>query len=122
LYSLTGGWLERAWEQSTGQSWAAFIAANPAATVEFVETSMRTAGIAQLTIGVLVVLVALFAYRRGQKWSWYSLLAGGIIYWVGFLIHEIIAGGPLPWVIAGLVLLIIALAVPAKSILAQKSS
>ena len=119
FYSFSGGWLERAWEQQAGQPWADFVAANPAATVDFVQGSMKMDGIAQLAIGVLILLVTIFAYRKGQKWSWYSLLAGGIIYWVGFLIFEIISGGPLPWALAGLVLLIIALAVPAKSILTQ---
>ena len=117
--SLTGGTLDRAWEQMSGQSWESFVAANPATTTDFVQGGMKMDGVSTLAIAALVITITLFAYRKGQKWSWYSLLAGGIIYWVGFLIFEIVAGGPIPWVIAGLVLLIIALAVPAKTILTQ---
>ena len=122
VMSLTGGTIGRAFEQMSGQSWESFVAANPAQTSDFVKGSMRVDGVATLAIAVLVITVTLFAYRKGQKWSWYSLMAVGIIFWVGFLIHEIIGGGPIQWVIAGLVLLIIALAVPAKAILTQKSS
>ena len=116
------GVMEPDFESTTGQSWAGFIAANPAATVNYVQMEMVFQGIALLAIAVLFLLVTLFAYRRGQRWSWYTLLAGGIIYWVGLLIqHTFIAADPI-WPIIGLVLLVIALVLPAKSILTQKSS
>lgn len=121
FYTLSGGWQERAWEQMTGQAWSSFAASNPAATAQHISMSARMDGVAQLAMGALVVMIVLFAYRRGQKWSWYALLAGGIIYWLGFLIFEIIAGGPIPWVVLGLILLIVGLALPAKDILTQKS-
>ncbi len=116
------GLLEPEFEQIAGQSWASFVAANPAATADFVKMSMVLHGIAHLALAALVIALALFAYRRAQKWSWYGILAGGMIYWVGMLIQHIIIVGNLMIPIIGLVLLVIALAVPAKVILTQKSS
>ena len=117
-----GSLLEPKFEQLGGQSWADFVAANPAATVDYIQMEKRLLGIAQLAIAALVVTVTLFGYRRGQRWSWYVLLAAGVIYWAGFLIHFMVTTGDLkPPPIIALVLLVIALALPAKNILTQKS-
>ena len=115
--------MEPKFERLAGQSWADFVAANPVATVDYIQMEKRLLGIAQVATAALVVVVTLFGYRRGQKWSWYSLLAAGLIYWAGFLIHFMITTGDLkPPPIIALVLLVIALALPAKNILTQKSS
>lgn len=118
-----GSLVEPQFEQLAGQSWADFVTANPEATIDYLQMEKRLLGIAQLAIAVLVVVVTLFGYRSGQKWSWYSLLAAGVIYWAGFLIHFLITTGDLKTPpIIGLVLLVIALALPAKNILTQKSN
>ena len=115
--------MEPKFEQMAGQSWADFVAANPTATVDYIQMEKRLLGIAQVAMAVFVVMVTLFAYRKGQRWSWYSLLAAGVIYWAGFLIHFMVTTGDLkPPPIIALVLLVIALALPAKNILTQKSS
>ena len=114
--------LESGFEEIAGQSWAAFVAANPAATVELIEMLVINMAIAQVAIAAFVLMLTLFGYRRGQKWAWYSLLVGNIIILVGILISSILSSLDFRMPIIGLVLLIIALAVPAKSILTQQSS
>ena len=117
-----GAILEPMFEQMAGQSWVSFVAANPLATADFVQMEITLDGIAQLALAALLVAITLTGYRRGQKWSWYGLLAGGMIYWVGFLIHHLIIEADPMIPIIGLVLLVIALAVPAKDMLTKKSS
>ena len=105
-------------ESSTGQSWESFVAANTPAAIDHINWAFIMHGVKQLAEGVLIIGIALYAYRRRQKWSWYTLLASGLIIWVSMLFS-----GATPMVpVIALVLLIIALAVPAKDILVQKSS
>lgn len=120
LVALVPGMTE--FEQTAGQSWESFVAANTPAVADWAKMALVLHGITLIAYAVLVIPITLYAYRRGQKWSWYTLLASGLIYHLGMLIHHIITGANLSIPIIGLVLLVIALAVPAKDILTQKSS
>ncbi len=102
-------------ESSTGQSWESFVAANTPATIDHINWAYTTHATKQIAEGALIILIALYAYRRGQKWSWYALLIFGLIIWVTMLFS---GANPMIPVIS-LVLLVIALAVPAKDILTQ---
>ena len=116
------GGMTAEFEQTAGQSWESFIAANPAATADWARMSNVLQGAKQLAAAILIIGITLYAYRKGQTWSWYTLLAGGLIIFVSMLIHHIIIGAKLIIPIIGLVLLVIGLAVPAKDILTQKAS
>jgi hypothetical protein len=108
------------WFETMGdQSWAAFVAANPEATVDFVQLLVISLGTTQLAIAAFVLIITLYGYRRGEKWAWYTLLVGNIILFASMLISGILNSMNLNMSVLGLVLLIIALAVPAKKILSQ---
>ncbi|MBN2017798.1 MAG: hypothetical protein JW794_06720 [Candidatus Cloacimonetes bacterium] len=64
-----------------------------------------------------IIGITLGAYRKGEKWSWWTLLV--IIMPVP--IYCIIAHGWMSWNIIGLVLSVIPLVIPAKAILSKKS-
>ena len=110
------------YESATGLSWESVVAANAPATIDYINGLWYSHAVYVIAQAALIILIALYAYRRGQKWSWYALLAGGVVLWGGMLIHHIIIGAWLIIPIISLVLLAIALAVPAKDILTKKAT
>jgi hypothetical protein len=70
------------------------------------------------TTGVAMIGISLGSYRKAEKWAWWSLLVVGL---APALACIILHGISLP-VLAGLILVILALAIPAKSILGKKSA
>ena len=66
--------------------------------------------------GVAIIGIALGAYSKGEKWSWWTLL----IIVMAVPIYCIFAHGWLTWNIVGIVVSAIPLIVPAKAILYLK--
>jgi hypothetical protein len=48
----------------------------------------RTAGLAFVGFGVLVMVVAVVPYRRGQRWAWLALWVVPV-FMIGLLLHEL---------------------------------
>jgi hypothetical protein len=60
-------------EGFTGQQWADFAESNPKATAFFLLEGTQM-GLFMITLGTVLLVVNLFAYRKGQKWAWYLFL------------------------------------------------
>ena len=110
----------------TGSSWTDFTSANPKPS-ELLLVTAKEKGAFILSIGVLIIAIALTSYRKGERWSWYALLVSGIIGWSGGLIYHItigirqaLTGGLIA--IIGVIIFIIAIALPAKAILGKKAA
>ncbi len=86
---------------------------------------VRTMGALALTVGLLIILIASNAYRRTERWSWFSLLVGRGISWRLYLGYSLTIGsgaGLITMITVGIVLLILDLAVPARTIFGGKPS
>jgi ABC-type multidrug transport system permease subunit len=70
------------------------------------------------TTGAAIVGMSLGAYRKAEKWSWWTLLVVG----VAPVLSCTIIHGIVPWALAGWILIILALAFPAKQILGKKTT
>ena len=110
----------------TGNSWTNFASAN-AEPSELFLIMQKFVGANVLSAAVLVIGITLTSYRKGQKWSWYTLLIGSIIGWGSCLtfhatigIRETLMGGLIS--IIGTIIFIIAIALPAKAILGKKAA
>jgi hypothetical protein len=66
--------------------------------------------------GIAIIGITVGAYRKGEKWAWWTLL----IIVMTVPIYCIIAHGWLAWNIVGLVLSTLPVVIPAKAILYPK--
>lgn len=107
----------------TGQTYSSYLATNPRFAEIYIITK-KLIGIMLLIIGLLILLINQFAYRKGEKWSWFALLIAGGIAWGTFIGYKLIIGyigASMITFAVGAILVIIGLAVPAKKILTKKS-
>lgn len=107
----------------TGKSWTDFISGNPKSFQLFLML-VKFIGAHVLSIAALIIGITMVAYRKGEKWSWYTLLISSIIGWGGALTYHTIIGIPEALIgglvtIIGTVLFVIAIALPAKAILTK---
>ena len=63
------------YEGFTGGSWSAL---DPA-TAAFITLVFRLFGTLCMTLGLMAVIVAATAFRRGERWAWWTLLAGNTL-------------------------------------------
>ena len=111
--------LTSSYQMFSGQSWSAL---NPK-TIEFIlMTAGRMYGTYVLTMVILLVAITLKSFRKGARWSWYTLL---IAYTFGTTIHatSLLILGEIPVAslnIVFLLLVYIALGISAKDILSKK--
>jgi len=108
-------------ESFTGAVWAEFTEAN-VKVGSFVELVYRAIGFMVLLIGILKISIALYPYRKAEAWSWWTALIVGIILWSFLFTESVIIGvkDALFFDIIGAVLFLIAIVLPARTILARK--
>lgn len=62
-------------EAFTRHSWSQLASTVPAAP-QFITTVFRVYGAYCVVFGVLTTLIAITAFRRGERWAWWALLLG----------------------------------------------
>lgn len=70
--------LTAGYEGFTKGSWSELVNASPM-TAKYISTVFRLYGVYCLVFGVMGVAIAVTAYRRGERWAWWALLAGNTI-------------------------------------------
>jgi hypothetical protein len=70
--------LPAAYQGFTGSSWAVLVSASPA-TAGYVVLMYRMYGIYCALFGLLTSAIAITAFRRGERWAWWTLLAGNTV-------------------------------------------
>ena len=105
-----------------GQSWSDFVANSPK-PAEMMTMISRLTGASLIVMGIFIVMMAWNAYRKAQRWSWYTALFAGILGWGSGLAYQITIASPLGLVltIIGSALFLIALLLPARAILGAKA-
>ena len=105
--------LQAEYESFTGHSWSELMAVSPKAT-DFMTVLFRVYGAYVAAVGLLAIMVAATAFRRGDRWAWWALLVGNTIAFGGAMIYDRIVAAIGPFEIleyVGLVLIYAALAV-----------
>ncbi len=70
--------LPAGYEGFTGRSWQELADASPK-TAGYMTLLFRTYGAYNLAFGVLGAAIAATAFRRGDRWAWWSLLIGNTV-------------------------------------------
>ena len=70
--------LPAAYQGFTGGSWEALMSASPM-TAHYVALMYRMYGIYCALFGLLTSAIAITAFRRGEAWAWWTLLAGNTV-------------------------------------------
>jgi hypothetical protein len=106
----------------TGHQWSDFKTVNPQVS-SYISIVLFEIGFFALAVGMSILLVTLFAYRKGEKWAWYLLLIINTLAW-GAAIRSNIYTGDMAVMVVCIVFLVIgyiALAIGAKSVLKKSS-
>ena len=67
--------LPAGYEGFTGASWSQLVSASPMAA-KYMEVLYRMYGVFNVVFGVMGAAIAITAFRRGEHWAWWTLLAG----------------------------------------------
>jgi hypothetical protein len=82
--------LRAGYEGFTGYSWAALAGTSPRA-IEFMTLVFRMYGIYGVAFSLMALAIAATAFRRGDGWAWWALLAGNTITYVSAMMYDQIA-------------------------------
>lgn len=66
------------YENFTGLSWIQLKATTPR-IADFIKILFRMYGAFNVIFGLLAVAITLFAFRRGERWAWWTLLVSNTI-------------------------------------------
>lgn len=79
-------------------SWHQLAAASPQ-TAGYITLVFRMYGIYIVAFGLLAVTIAATAFRPGDRWAWWALLAGNTVAFVSAMTYDRIVGaiGPFEW-------------------------
>jgi hypothetical protein len=109
--------LPAGYEGYSGGSWSELAGASPLAA-GYMAVLYRMYGIYNVLFGVLSSIIAVTAFRRGERWAWWALLAGNTIALLAAMRYDWIVNAIGPFEITeyiGLVMIWIALAMTVPS-------
>ena len=103
----------------TGGSWQHLVAVSPE-TAGYITLVFRMYGIYIVAFSSLAIAIAATAYRRGERWAWWTLLVGNTVAWISAMTYDQIVGAIGPFELTeylGLALIYgsLALTVPSSS-------
>jgi len=105
--------LRAGYEGFTGYSWPALASTSPRA-IEFMTLVFRMYGIYGVACSLMAIAIAATAFRHGDSWAWWALLAGNTITYVSAMTYDQIARAVGPFELMeylGLVAVYVALAI-----------
>ena len=70
--------LPAGYEGFAGASWAELVRTAPMAAA-YLAVLFRTYGAYNVAFGFMGVVIALTAFRRGERWAWWALLVGNTV-------------------------------------------
>lgn len=75
------------YEGFTGGSWSALVSASPM-TAAYVGVLFRMYGIFNAVFGLTAIAITLTAFRRGDRWAWWTLLVSNTIALVSAMTYD----------------------------------
>ena len=109
--------LPAAYEGYSGGSWPELLRTSPM-TAKYMIVLFRMYGIYNVVFGLMGSAIAVTAFRRGERWAWWTLLAGNTIALVSAMRYDWIVNAIGPFELTeyvGLALVYGALAITASS-------
>jgi len=109
--------LPAGYEGYTGGSGQQLVATSPK-TAGYITLVFRMYGIYIVAFSLLAIVIAATAYRRAERWAWWTLLIGNTIAWVSAMTYDQIVGAIGPFELTeylGLALIYGSLALTAPS-------
>ena len=90
--------LPAGFEGYSGHSWDQLTARSPS-TAGYITLIFRMYGIYIVAFSVLAVMIAVTAFRRGERWAWWALLVGNTLAYPSAMTYDRIVGaiGPFEW-------------------------
>ena len=84
------------YEGFTGHTWSGLTSASPL-TAEFISILFRVYGAYIVAFGLMAIAIAATAFRQGESWAWWVLLAGNTIAYGSAMLYDRAVGtiGPL---------------------------
>jgi len=79
--------LPAGYEGFSRASWSELVRTAPMAA-HYMDVLYRTYGMYNVVIGLMGSAIALTAFRRGERWAWWTLLAGNTIALVSAIIYD----------------------------------
>jgi hypothetical protein len=108
--------LTAGYESFTGGSWRELAATSPR-TAAFILLLFRMYGVYIVAFGLLAIVVAATAFRRGERWAWWVLLVGNTIAYGSAMAYDLTVSAIGPFELSeylGLGLIYLALAITAS--------
>jgi hypothetical protein len=115
--------LAAGYEGFTRGSWAELAAAAPA-TAGYIAVLFRLYGVFCLVFGLMAIAITVTAFRRGERWAWWTLLVGNTIAYVSAMTYDRIVNAVGPFELTeylGLAAIYLALAVSSPFSVSQDS-
>jgi hypothetical protein len=79
--------LPAGYEGFSGESWAALVATSPV-VARYMGVLFRMYGVFNTVFGLMASVIAVTAFRRGETWAWWALLAGNTIALVSAMTYD----------------------------------
>ena len=103
------------YEGFTKATWSGLVTSS-SPTAGYIEVLFRTYGMYNVGFGVLGIAIAITAFRRGERWSWWALLIGNAITLISAMTYDRMVNAIGPFEMSeylGLVMIVVALALTA---------
>jgi hypothetical protein len=116
--------LAAGYEGFSKASWAELARTSPM-TAEYIMVLFRMYGVFNFAFGAMAVAIAVTAFRRGEEWAWWALLAGNTIAFVSAMRYDWIVNAIGPFELSeylGLAIIYGALAVTSPFVVSAKPS
>lgn len=107
--------LTAGYENFTGNSWTELAGKFPKAT-EYVTLLFRLFGVCNITFAFMAIAITVTAFRRSERWAWWTLLVGNTIAYGAPMTYDRIVGAIGPFEImeyVGIGVVYVALAITA---------
>jgi hypothetical protein len=105
--------LPAGYEGFTGLSWQTLAATSPM-TADYIGVLFRMYGVFNVAFGMMTMAIAVTAFRRGDRWAWWTLLVGHSLALIAAMTYDRVVNAIGPFELSeylGLVLVYAALAI-----------
>jgi hypothetical protein len=108
--------LSAGYEGFSKGSWSELVGTSPM-TARYIEVLFRMYGVFNVVFGLMAVVIAVTAFRRGERWAWWTLLVSNTVAFVSAMTYDWIVDAIGPFELTeylGLVLIYVALGMTAR--------
>jgi len=112
------------YEGFTRESWSALVSSSPH-TAAYITLVFRVYGVYGVVFGFLAVAIAVTAFRRGERWAWWTLLIANTVAYAAAMSYDRIVNAIGPFELTeylGIAVVYVALAMTASPVLGRRSA